>query len=25
LKVSNPFENLTEEELRTLASREGEA
>lgn len=23
LKVSNPFENLTEEELRTLASREG--
>ena len=25
LKVSNPFENLTEEELRALASREGEA
>ena len=25
LKVSNPFENLTEEELRSLASREGEA
>ncbi|WP_139008535.1 terminase small subunit [Lactococcus lactis] len=25
LSVSNPFENLTEEELRTLASREGEA
>lgn len=25
LKVSNPFENLTEEELRILASREGEA
>lgn len=24
LKVSNPFENLTEEELRTLASREGD-
>ncbi|MEQ7202945.1 terminase small subunit [Lactococcus lactis] len=25
LSVSNPFENLTEEELRILASREGEA
>ncbi|MBU5243615.1 terminase small subunit [Lactococcus lactis subsp. lactis] len=25
LSVSNPFENLTEEELRVLASRDGEA